>query len=108
MRQGVNRKRRNCRNVGGDFGSDNFFAYPLRSLNEILDRSKATSARPRKLGLRPQTVRVRPAGRFLRPRPVPQNFVGPLLGHTGLGEMLLTALTSTPCGHSRHATESEG
>ena len=25
----------------------------------------ATSARPRKLGLRPQTVRVRPAGRFL-------------------------------------------
>jgi len=56
-------------------GSCNFFAYPLRILNEILDRSKASSARPRKLGLRPQTVRVRPSGRFLRPRPVPQNFV---------------------------------
>ena len=36
-------------------GLCNFFAYPLRSLNEILDRSKATSARPRKLSLRPQT-----------------------------------------------------
>ena len=35
-----------------------FFAYPLRSLNEILDPSKATAARPRKLGLRPRT----PAG----------------------------------------------
>jgi len=39
-----------------------FFAHPLRGLNEILDPSKATSARPRKLGLpdfvgtgRPQT-----------------------------------------------------
>ena len=27
-------------------GLFDFFAYPLRSLNEILDRSKATSARP--------------------------------------------------------------
>jgi hypothetical protein len=50
-----------------------FFAHPFRVLNEISDPSKATSARPRKLGLpdfvgtsRPQTVRVRPAGRVLR------------------------------------------
>jgi len=34
-----------------------FFAYPLRVLNEFSDPTKATSARPRKLGLRPQTVR---------------------------------------------------
>ena len=40
----------------------NFFAHPFRVLNEIFDPSKATSARPRKLGLRPQTVRVRPVG----------------------------------------------
>jgi hypothetical protein len=39
-----------------------FFAHPLRGLNDILDPSKATSARSRKLGLpdfvgagRPQT-----------------------------------------------------
>jgi hypothetical protein len=32
-----------------------FIAYPLRGLNEIMDPSKATFARPRKLGLRPQT-----------------------------------------------------
>jgi hypothetical protein len=39
-----------------------FLACPLRSLNEIFDPSKATSARSRKLGLRPQTVRARPCG----------------------------------------------
>ncbi len=55
-------------------------------LNEIVDPSKATSARPRKLGLRPQTVRVRPAGRCLRPRRVPQNIVGPLRGRAGFGK----------------------
>ena len=33
------------------------FAHPLRGLNENFDPSKATSARPRKLGLQPQTVR---------------------------------------------------
>ncbi len=33
-----------------------FFAHPLRGLNEKFDPSKATSVRPRKLGLRPQTV----------------------------------------------------
>ena len=32
-----------------------FFAHPLRVLNEFPDPPKATSARPRKLGLRPQT-----------------------------------------------------
>ena len=32
-----------------------FFAHSLRVLNDIFDPSKATSARPRKLGLRPQT-----------------------------------------------------
>ncbi len=83
-----------------------FFAHPLRGLNEILDPSKATSARPRKLGLpdfvgtgRPQTCAFaqpafalcthkrwpQAAGRFLRPRRVPQNFVGPLRGRAGLG-----------------------
>ena len=75
-----------------------FFAHPLPGLNEILDPSKATSARPRKLGLRPQTVRVRPAGRFLRPRRVPQNFVGPLRGRAGLGKDLNPeVLTWFPC-----------
>ncbi len=72
--------------VGGFFILVDFFAYPLRSLNDFPDPSKATSARPRKLGLRPQTVRVRPAGRFLRPRRVPRKFIGPLRGHAGLGE----------------------
>ena len=69
-----------------------FFAHPLRVLNEIFDLSKATSARPRKLGLpdfvgtgRPQTVRVHPAGRFLRPRQVPKNFIGPLRGRAEFG-----------------------
>ena len=52
-----------------------FFAYPLRDLNEIIDPSKATFARPRKLGLRPQTVRVRPAGRVLSQDGCPSNFV---------------------------------
>ena len=50
-----------------------------------MDPSKATFARPRKLGLRPQTVRVRPAGRFLRPRRVPRKFIGTLRGHAGFG-----------------------
>ena len=62
-----------------------FLAHPLRVLNEIFDLSKATSARPRKLGLRPQTVRVRPLGRYLRPRQVPKNFIGPLRGRAGFG-----------------------
>ena len=62
-----------------------FFARPLRVLNEIFDLPKATSARPRKLGLRPQTVRVRPLGRYLRPRQVPKNFIGPLRGRAGFG-----------------------
>jgi hypothetical protein len=37
-----------------------FFAHPLRGLNEIFDPSKATFARPRKLGLRPQTCAFAP------------------------------------------------
>jgi len=65
-----------------------FFAHPLHVLNEILDPSKATSARPRKLGLRPQTVPVRPTGRCLRPRRVPQNFLGPFRGRAGFGVKL--------------------
>jgi len=32
-----------------------FFAHPLHVLNDIFDPPKATEARPRKLGLRPQT-----------------------------------------------------
>jgi hypothetical protein len=35
--------------------SCSFFAHPFRVLNELPDPSKATSARPRKLGLWPQT-----------------------------------------------------
>ncbi len=62
-----------------------FFAHPLRVLNEIFDPTKATFARPRKLSLRPQTVRVRPAGRSLWPRRVPKNFIGPLRGRAGWG-----------------------
>ena len=62
-----------------------FFAHPLRVLNDIFDPSKATSARPRKLGLRPQTVRVRPGGRFLRPRRVPKNIVRDAPGTCGVG-----------------------
>ena len=75
-----------------------FFAHPLHVLIEILDPSKATSARPRKLGLRPQTVRVRPAGRCLRPRRVPQNFVGPLRGRAGFGvKIRIKASCWFPC-----------
>ena len=93
-----------------------FFAHPLRGLNEILDPSKATSARPRKLGLpdfvgtgRPQTVRVRPAGRYLRPRRVPQNFVGPLRGRAGFGVKLRIEVTfMVPMRKFSQATESEG
>ncbi len=62
-----------------------FLHIPSGGLNEILDPTKTTSARPRKLGLRPQTVRVRPSGRFLRPSRVPQNFIGPLQGTCGVG-----------------------
>ena len=64
-----------------------FFAYPFRGLNEFFVPTKATSARPRKLGreCRPQTVRVRLAGRFLRPRPVPQNLVRAAPGTCGFG-----------------------
>ena len=66
-----------------------FFAHPLRVLNDIFDPSKATSARPRKLGLRPQTVRVRPVGRFLRPRRVPKNIVRAAPGTCGVGVNLI-------------------
>ena len=61
------------------------FAHPLRVLNKNFDPTNATSARPRKLGLRPQTVRVRPAGRFLRPRRLRKIFIGPLRDVRGLG-----------------------
>ena len=37
-----------------------FSAHLLRGLNEIFDPSKATSARQRKLGLRPQTCAFAP------------------------------------------------
>jgi hypothetical protein len=69
-----------------------FFAHPLRVLNDIFDPSKATSARPRKLGLRPQTVRVRPVGRFLRPRRVPKNIVMAAPGTCGVGGKAKTLL----------------
>ena len=58
-----------------------FLAYPLRGLNEIIDPSKATSARSRKLGLRPQTCALAFTGRSLRPIRVPNNFIGPLRGY---------------------------
>ncbi len=81
------------------------FAHPLRGLNENFDPSKATSARPRKLGLRPQTVRgaLRDASNDEAPSPfslsplrergrgegkhdgVPKIFIGPLQGRAGFG-----------------------
>jgi hypothetical protein len=69
-----------------------FFTHPLRVLNDIFDPSKATSARPRKLGLWPQTVRVRPVGRFLRPRRVPKNIVRAAPGTCGVGVNLNSAI----------------
>ena len=69
-----------------------FFAHPLRVLNDIFDPSKATSARPRKLGLRPQTVRVRLVGRLLRPRRVPKNIVRAAPRTCGVGVNLNSAI----------------
>ena len=67
-----------------------FFAYPLRGLNEIIDPSKATSARPRKLGLpdfvgtsRPQTCAFALRDASLGQDGCPRNFVGPLRGRAG-------------------------
>ena len=86
-----------------------FFAHPLRGLNEILDPSKATSAQPRKLGLRPQTVCVRPAGRCLRPRQVPKNFIGPLRGRAGFGvKIRIKDSCVVPMRKFSQATEFEG
>jgi hypothetical protein len=62
-----------------------FFAHPFRVLNEISDPSKATSARPRKLGLRPQTVRVALRDAALGLDGYPINFIGPLQERAGLG-----------------------
>jgi hypothetical protein len=76
---------RECRVCLPCLGENRFFAHPLRVLNDIFDPSKATSARPRKLGLWPQTVRVRPAGRFLSPRRVPKNIVRATPGTCGVG-----------------------
>jgi hypothetical protein len=86
-----------------------FFAHLLRVLNEIFDLSKATSARPRKLGLRPQTVRVRPLGRCLRPRQVPKNFIGPLRGRAEFGvKIRIKDFCVVPMRKFSRATESEG
>ena len=98
-----------------------YFAHPLRALNDIFDPSKATSARPRKLGLRPQTVRVRPVGRFLSPRRVPKNIacaqrlrvvtrvqgVMAAQGTCGVGVKSRLCCV-TPIRKFRRATESEG
>ncbi len=48
---------KNAQTIGLPMSVLRFFARPLRGLNENFDPSKATAARPRKLGLRPQTVR---------------------------------------------------
>jgi len=62
-----------------------FFAYPLRILNEFSDPTKATSARPRKLGLRPQTVRVALRDASFGQDGCPRKCIGPLRGRAGFG-----------------------
>ena len=54
-------------------------------------------------------MRVRPAGRFLRPRRVPQNFLGPLPGRAGFGVKLRIEVTCmVPMRKFSRATEDEG
>ena len=62
-----------------------FFAHPLRGLNTFSDPSKATSARPRKLGLRPQTVRVALRDASFGQDGCPRKCIGPLRGRAGFG-----------------------
>ena len=74
-----------------------FFAHPLRVLYEIFDPSKATSARPRKLGLpdfvgtgRPQTSAFALRDASLGQGGCPKNLLGPHPGTCGyLGRLKL-------------------
>jgi hypothetical protein len=56
-----------------------------------------------------QAVRVRPLGRYLGPRQVPKNFMGPLRGRAGFGvKIRIKGSCVVPMRKFSQATEFEG